>query len=1324
MISWWKRVRSLNALYFFLNLCGLNLPSAHSADKDVIYTKLNENSFLIEYRPAEVMVRMDTINGNQVARVSLQHGATLCETGRPPLPYRTLFAAVPEAGRLLCAVQSLEYQEPQQVALADYHPDSISTVTETAGGSNPDWSDQETFIPAQVCQLESQIRLRRQPVIPIRLFPVQYHPRQKRMRMIRKMVLRFDITATDAGRADLNANPIREPAFADFFADKIINHDMLTAHAAAPANKRLSQSAPSREWYKIAIEEDGLYRLDYSFIQNIGYDSTTLDLSHTGLFTLGGRELDLSLTAAEPTLQQVAVLFQDHNQDGRWGMHDTMLFYGQAVDGWSLNEDSRSYEHHIHHYARQNMYWLNVTDCNPYTMEKRPARPIDAETPTVRRKAIGRLFVEPEIYNNAKSGYQWYWDWFNGNQAGHYTIAAPNLSAADTAQLKLHFQGASEHHHYLTVYVNKQPLERLDLYYTLAKTYTWPVQAMLTGQEDQLHIVQQSVSGQKDEVYLDWLELEYRQHLDLHKGVVEFWSEPGSGWRQYQLQSASGQTVVVDITDPYAAKWIEPEIDDSIATFQDQGEKRYLALALDQAKPIAGLESKARQFPLLRTNDHQADYLIIAPEDLTGAALEKLAAHRRDPRFWPHDGPPQVMITTIEQIYDEFSGGLVDPTAVRNFLRYAYGQWAVAPSYVLLVGDACYDLKNNGGAAPITLIPTYEEKEIATDDWFVCLESEHVPAMYLGRLPVHNQEELSMVVQKIITYDTALQPGPWKNTLLFVADDDYSPANKYEDYVFGFDSERMAADSSVRRFDSHKIYLTEYKRDAFGKKPQAMQDLLDQINQGCLYINFLGHGNVEVLTHESILNSPDDMSYLHNDGRWPLFFAGTCAVGQFDYDRKNSMAEELLLHQAGGCMAVIAATRWNAHIITSAINQDFFSSVFSSTGTAPSLGQALLAAKLNSRYPEHRELLALFGDPAQRLAVPRYFVQATVAPDTLSLRKNVLLKGALIDQKARLDQFNGNLFVKLYQNVYKRYASEYTYDLTGPVLYADTLSVHQGLINQRFFLSSDSTKGGQTGRMVFYAWESDGAHREASGFLDRLLIKADTLATDFRHDREGPEIQLAVNGVKAEPQTEIVVEPAFQLTFSLKDALSGIWRKPASEYSITIEIDHSPDSLWDVTSQFIAEDGEGKSGSVAYTFDQMAVGKHVLELSVWDNALNHSTVEWSLEVAPQEFSLQEVLTYPNPASRNTFFTFTLSHDAEVLIKMYTIAGRCIQTIRGEAASGFNKIPEEGWACTDHEGDLLANGVYLYKIIAHEKNSDYRNSGNRTCEAIGRLVIMR
>jgi flagellar hook assembly protein FlgD len=70
----------------------------------------------------------------------------------------------------------------------------------------------------------------------------------------------------------------------------------------------------------------------------------------------------------------------------------------------------------------------------------------------------------------------------------------------------------------------------------------------------------------------------------------------------------------------------------------------------------------------------------------------------------------------------------------------------------------------------------------------------------------------------------------------------------------------------------------------------------------------------------------------------------------------------------------------------------------------------------------------------------------------------------------------------------------------------------------------------------------------------------------------------------------------------------------------------------------------------------------------------------------------------------------------ITVKVYTLAGRLIQTL-GALSSGdlFVRVP---WDGRDRDGDILANGVYLYKVIA--KTADGRSSS----EALGKLSIIR
>ena len=55
------------------------------------------------------------------------------------------------------------------------------------------------------------------------------------------------------------------------------------------------------------------------------------------------------------------------------------------------------------------------------------------------------------------------------------------------------------------------------------------------------------------------------------------------------------------------------------------------------------------------------------------------------------------MAVDIESIYNTYSYGLFDPTAIRSFLTEAATVWGTPPKFVLLMGDASYDYKNYTG---------------------------------------------------------------------------------------------------------------------------------------------------------------------------------------------------------------------------------------------------------------------------------------------------------------------------------------------------------------------------------------------------------------------------------------------------------------------------------------------------------------------------------------------------------------------------------------------------------------------------------------------------
>ena len=72
------------------------------------------------------------------------------------------------------------------------------------------------------------------------------------------------------------------------------------------------------------------------------------------------------------------------------------------------------------------------------------------------------------------------------------------------------------------------------------------------------------------------------------------------------------------------------------------------------------------------------------------------------------------------------------------------------------------------------------------------------------------------------------------------------------------------------------------------------------------------------------------------------------------------------------------------------------------------------------------------------------------------------------------------------------------------------------------------------------------------------------------------------------------------------------------------------------------------------------------------------------------------------------FTFELSSNAQVSISIYTLGGKKIKQIDNKSyQQGFHQV---NWNGRNQFGSLLANGVYIYKIIAKNSTSNTNHIG--------------
>jgi hypothetical protein len=157
----------------------------------------------------------------------------------------------------------------------------------------------------------------------------------------------------------------------------------------------------------------------------------------------------------------------------------------------------------------------------------------------------------------------------------------------------------------------------------------------------------------------------------------------------------------------------------------------------------------------------------------------------------------------------------------------------------------------------------------------------------------------------------------------------------------------------------------------------------------------------------------------------------------------------------------------------------------------------------------------------------------------------------------------------------------------------------------------------------------------------------------------------------------------------------------------------------DVTEFYSSKLDNYREGTVEYRLESLPHGKNFVRVRAWDTFNNASTAETYFEVtSSDQLRISEVMNYPNPFARNTSFTFRQNQliPLNIRIKVYTLAGRLIQSLESSSqGEPFIRVP---WDGRDRDGDLVANGVYLYKLIVRTVD------GRFSSEALGKLSVLK
>ncbi|MBN1954681.1 MAG: DUF11 domain-containing protein [Anaerolineae bacterium] len=800
----------------------------------------------------------------------------------------------------------------------------------------------DSFYPAVPVELVATGMVRSQPVAQLRFQPLHYNPVTGELRHYRRIVVRltFGVDALPGGAA------IDEGSFERILERTLVNYDQArhwrVRPAAIPAPTfPVQQDQPQ---FKVLVDQDGIYELSYDELQAAGAPVDEVD----------PRTFHLSNHGAE------VAIYVAGEDDGEFDPADHILFYGQKTTT---------------RYTDVNVYWLTWGANDGLRMAEIDGTP-GGTAPTPSSFQTERHMEEDHRYSQgypSGEGDRWYWSFVNASGTPASVVHTTTLHHVATAPLSVTVQGLLRSYdaipyHHTQVYLNGHLVDDAEWFPNSEHFFEamLPQSVLTEGVNTVLLHIPLDGGVTLEMLWDNWFHIIYHDTYVADGARFAFDGDEAGTW-EYRVQNFLTSTIeLYDTTVPTQPTRIvnallEPDGSQYTLVFEQTigGEHHYLAQETGQRlSPLSVIADSPSD---LRDVDNQADYLLVTHGDYYSETLPLAAYHAAQGLA--------VAVVDVQDVYDEFNGGVLAPEAIRDFIAYAYASWAApAPTYVLLMGDGTYDFKDNKGYGIPTLIPPYLLDvdpwmgETAADNRYVTVSGEDVfPDMHLGRLTVRTGAETAAVVDKIIGYATSSPQQDWQRQVLFVADD----ADDAGD--FAAISDGLIDTLLPPPYQPERVYLGithPYEIPSI----IARAAIVAAINDGRVIVNYVGHGSIGQWAGERLLGLSDVPS-LTNIDRLPMMLPMTCLEGYYIYAHPSiiSIAEQLVRAPGGGAIASWSPTGLGVVSGHDYLNSGFLEGTLFEGMTQ--IGPATTYGKyyLYSHTGGHRDLLdtyLLFGDPA------------------------------------------------------------------------------------------------------------------------------------------------------------------------------------------------------------------------------------------------------------------------------------------------------------------------------------------------------------------------
>lgn len=1117
------------------------------------------------------------------------------------------------------------------------------------------------------------------------------------------------------------------------FAGQEKQQKMMTAVYAA--NSVLSQGS----WYKLTVTETGIYRLGYNELVAVGINPATLNPAKIGIFGRGGTMLPEPNSAPRSDdLPEIAIEVTGQS-DGTFDQGDQILFYAEGPVTWKYNDPKQMWEHSMHLYADSICYFLTTDRGNGKRIPVKESATA-TETDNVDSYDFYTAFEENNL-NLIKSGRQWFAQIFDVIPSKTYSFDVPALSSGgeirvrsvtaakslnpSTFEFTAGSQSWSASHPAVSPYKDSPVVTGATAYKTL-QSVSLPLKI-----DVKYNKTASSAAG-----YLDLLDVNARCDLRFSGGQLGFRDSRSQGAGHialYWLREGAGKAKLWEVTNLAAVSAIQTTNNGNDLVFRLPGDTLRQFVAFDETKLLKPRLAGKIQNQNLHASAG-ADMVILAPQVFMQQAFRLATLHAQISDL-------DVLVLDPVAIYNEFSSGTIDITAIRDFMKMLYGKSPSVkmPRYLLLFGDASYDFKNKI-PSNTNFIPSWQSPEsyspissLVSDDYYGMLDNNEgqsyadVIDIGIGRLPVRTQSEAEQTVDKIIKYSlkSTETSGDWRNTITFVADDE-----DYNDHIS--QSEQMAVyiEKNFPDVNLDKIYLDSYIQVASSggsRYPDVNKAITQRIEKGSLIFNYIGHGGETGWAHEEVL-TVNEITNWSNFSYLPVFVTATCEFSRFDDPVRHSAGEYVFTNPKGGGIALFTTTRPTYGTPNFELNKKFYEYALSKPGGERlRMGDIIMNSKRDKGSNENGRKYVLLGDPALQIGFPSLSVVTGSVngkvpgngPDTLKAYMEVTVKGFIADAQGNLvPDFNGMLFPSVFDKaaMLKTLANDggsvYSFNLRKNLLYKGKVKVEGGRFSFTFIVPKDIAYSYGYGKISYYA--TDGA-RDAGGSYADVVIGGSSVPEVS--DNNGPDIRLYMNTLSFRDGGITDQNARLLAVVSDENGINTIGT--GIGHDITAVLDGNTSAPYILNDFYESDINTFKSGYIWFPFSMLAPGAHTLNVKVWDVFNNSSDAELHFVVhSSGNFVITNTYNYPNPFIDFTDIVFEHNQknvEFAIRAEIYSATGRLMRVIEQTSMQNGSVSSPLRWDGKGQSGNRVPAGMYVVNLIV-------RTSGGFYAQTSGKMLL--